>query len=48
MAHDSLEQILRRLSEKMKMVNSSVEALRQDRIMLEARSKMPKNGLNIF
>lgn len=37
MAQDSLEQILRRLSEKLKMVNSSVETLRQDRIMLEGK-----------
>jgi archaellum component FlaC len=37
MAQDSLEQILRRLSEKLKMVNSSVEALSQDRIMLEGK-----------
>ncbi|MBJ7475943.1 MAG: hypothetical protein JHD24_12625 [Polynucleobacter sp.] len=37
MAQDSLEQTLRRLSEKLKMVNSSVEALRQDRIMLESK-----------
>ena len=37
MAHDSLEQALRRLSEKLKMVNSSVEALRHDRIMLEGK-----------
>ena len=37
MAHDSLEQALRRLSEKLKMVSSSVEALRHDRIMLEGK-----------
>ena len=37
MAEDSLEQVLRRLSEKLKMVSASVEALRQDRIMLEGK-----------
>ena len=37
MVEDSLEQVLRRLSEKLKMVSASVEALRQDRIMLEGK-----------
>jgi phage shock protein A len=37
MVEDSLEQVLRRISEKLKMVSSSVEALRQDRIMLEGK-----------
>ncbi len=37
MSSDSIEQILLRLSEKLKMVNASVEALRQDRVMLEGK-----------
>ena len=37
MSHDSIEQTLRRLSEKLKMVNASVEALRQDRVTLESK-----------
>ncbi|MEY2888540.1 MAG: hypothetical protein RL727_471 [Pseudomonadota bacterium] len=37
MSQDSIEQTLRRLSEKLKMVNASVEALRQDRVTLESK-----------
>lgn len=37
MSQDSIEQTLRRLSEKLKMVNASVEALRQDRVALESK-----------
>jgi len=37
MSQDSIEQTLRRLSEKLKMVNASVEALRQDRMTLESK-----------
>ncbi len=37
MSQDSIEQTLRRLSEKLKMVNASVEALRQDRAALESK-----------
>ena len=37
MSQDSIEQTLRRLSEKLKMVNTSVEALRQDRVTLESK-----------
>lgn len=37
MSQDSIEQKLRRLSEKLKMVNASVEALRQDRVTLESK-----------
>jgi phage shock protein A len=37
MSQDSIEQTLRRLSEKLKMVNASVEALRNDRVALESK-----------
>ncbi len=37
MSQDSIEQKLRRLSEKLKMVNASVEALRNDRVALESK-----------
>ena len=37
MLQDSIEHSLRRLTEKLKMINASVEALRQDRIALEAK-----------
>jgi phage shock protein A len=37
MSQDSIEQTLRRLSEKLKMVNASVEVLRQDRVTLESK-----------
>lgn len=37
MSQDSIEQALRRLSEKLKAVNASVEALRQDRMALESK-----------
>ena len=37
MSQDSIEQTLRRLSEKLKMVNASVEALRQNRVTLESK-----------
>ncbi len=37
MSQDSIEQTLRRLSEKLKMVNASVEALLQDRVTLESK-----------
>ena len=37
MSQDSIEQTLRRLSEKLKMVNASIEALRQDRVTLESK-----------
>ena len=37
MSQDSIEQALRRLSEKLKMVNASVEALRNDRVALESK-----------
>jgi phage shock protein A len=37
MSQDSIEQTLRRLSEKLKMVSASVEALRNDRVALESK-----------
>lgn len=37
MSQDSLEQTLRRLAEKLKMVNASVDSLRQDRVLLEGK-----------
>lgn len=37
MSQDSIEQTLRLLSEKLKMVNASVEALRNDRVALESK-----------
>ncbi len=37
MSSDSIQQTLRRLSEKLKMVSASVEALRQERVMLEGK-----------
>jgi phage shock protein A len=37
MSQDPLEQTLRRLSEKLKMVKASVEALHQDRMALETK-----------
>lgn len=37
MSQDSIEQTLRRLSEKLKMVNAYVEVLRQDRVTLESK-----------
>ncbi len=37
MSQDSIEQTLRRLSEKLKMVNASIEALRNDRVALESK-----------
>lgn len=37
MSQDSIEHSLRRLTEKLKMIHASVEALHQDRIALEAK-----------
>jgi len=37
MSQDSIEQTLRRLSEKLKIVNASIEALRNDRVALESK-----------
>ena len=37
MSQDSIEQALRRLSEKLKLVNASIEALRNDRVALESK-----------
>lgn len=37
MSQDSIKQTLRRLSEKLKMVNAYVEVLRQDRVTLESK-----------
>jgi len=45
MSQDSIEQTLRRLSEKLKMVNASIEALRQDRVTLESKIEDAKKRI---